>query len=271
MSTPDKPTSLAAALALLQTRLPKIDKGKTATVKGESAQGKPFSYSYSYADLADVTTHLLPLLGEVGLSFVSMPTLNADGKFVLRYSLIHDSDSEPLTGEYPLPIDIKSPQAMGGAITYARRYCLTAITGAVADEDDDANSAQTETGGGRGGRRGSRRDASPERVDRDHATALATGPDDDWPEAARPGSGRPASQNENRRRAMMAEFARVKMPDGGNLGDDAHRAERLDGIAKVIGHTVTSRNDLTPAEVEQVIVALKRRNTPQVTAPGEEA
>jgi hypothetical protein len=255
----EKPTSLAAALALLQTRLPKIDKGKTATVKGETAQGKPFSYSYDYADLADVTAHLMPLLGEVGLSFVSMPTLNADGKFVLRYSLIHDSDSEPLTGEYPLPIDIKSPQAMGGAITYARRYCLTAITGAVADADDDASSAQTETGGGRGGRRGGqhsrRTDASPERVERDHAAALAgPGPDDedDWPEAARPGS-RPASQDENRRRAMMAEFSKA------GLADDAHRDERLRGIAAVVGRPVASSSELTPAEVEQVITALKRR------------
>jgi hypothetical protein len=40
--------------------------------------------------------------------------------------------------EFPLPMPM-TPQAMGSAITYARRYSLVAFLGLVADEDDDGN------------------------------------------------------------------------------------------------------------------------------------
>jgi ERF superfamily len=275
MSTPDKPTSLAAALARFQADLPKIDKSKTARVKGKTKDGVPFDYTYAYAGLAEIEHEAMPLLGALGLSFSARPTVTTGGQFVLAYTLLHSS-GDMLTGEYPLPSPNSStPQAIGSAITYARRYCFCAATGVVAEDDDDGAEAQRAA---RSSNRGQRRsEPSSARVERDHAEALASGgePDDedDWPEAARPGSGRPASQNENRRRAMMAEFARVKLPDGSSLADDKNRAARIDGINKVIGpeRVVASSGDLTPAEVEQVIVALKRRNTPQVTTPGEEA
>src|SRR5258707_13882838 len=94
----ETPATLAAALAVLQTRLPHIGKDETGKVEGVSkATGKPFSYNYKYADLAGISAGLLPLLGEVGLSFSAKPTLNAEGKFVLAYkhrtvSIVDDYD-----------------------------------------------------------------------------------------------------------------------------------------------------------------------------------
>ena len=60
---------------------------------------------------------------------------------VLAYVLRHTSGGED-GGEYPLPSANTPAQQMGSAITYARRYCLLAVTGvAPEDEDDDGASA----------------------------------------------------------------------------------------------------------------------------------
>src|SRR5260221_485059 len=88
-----QPQTLAAALAVLQTRLPRIGKDSPGMVR----DGKRIMY----ADLADVSAELLPLLGEVGLSFSAKPTLNAEGKFVLAYRLRHVSGEDD-SGEWPL-------------------------------------------------------------------------------------------------------------------------------------------------------------------------
>lgn len=128
--------SLAEALAHVQAKLPRITKTETAQVRSDKG-----SYSYSYADLADVSAQIMPLLGEHGLSFICKPTHTPDGRFVLAYSLLHVSGGRE-DGEYPLPTG-GTPQALGSAITYGRRYCLCAVTGvAPDDDDDDAQAAQ---------------------------------------------------------------------------------------------------------------------------------
>jgi hypothetical protein len=123
-------SELAVALAKVQASLPKIAKNEKADT------GK---YVYTYASLADISEQVLPLLAKHGLSFACMPTLSEGGSFVLRYRLMH-AEGEALEGEYPLPVQ-GGPQAQGSAITYARRYTLTALVG-VAPEDDDGQAAQ---------------------------------------------------------------------------------------------------------------------------------
>jgi hypothetical protein len=135
--------AFAKALAAFQSDLPKVGKGQTAKVPTKSGG----SYSYSYADLADITEVALPLLTKHGLSFSARPTLMPDG-FVLAYSLLH-TGGHVEGGLYPLPDPERNgPQAIGSAITYARRYALCAVTGiAPEDEDDDAASAVAATSG----------------------------------------------------------------------------------------------------------------------------
>jgi ERF superfamily len=130
--------ALNAALAGLQAELPRIAKGASAKIEPEGKR----AYSYKYADLADIAEQVMPLLGRHGLAFTAKPTM-ADGMFVLVYKLVHES-GESDEGMYPLP-DPRStkPQSVGSMITYARRYCLTAVTGVAPDgEDDDATDAQ---------------------------------------------------------------------------------------------------------------------------------
>ena len=137
--TPAANGELFKALAQLQAKLPKIRKGETAKVRSDKG-----NYEYKYADLTDVSEELLPLMGSLGLkAFTSRPTSPLiDGHFALAYSLVHVS-GEREDGLYPLPSN-GTPQAIGSAITYARRYCLCAVTGvAPGGDDDDAGAAET--------------------------------------------------------------------------------------------------------------------------------
>lgn len=136
-------SELAKALAEFQANLPHVSKAGTAEVQTKTG-GR---YSYTFADLADVSAAALPLLGKYGLSFSSKPTLTDEGRFVLRYSLRHSS-GESDGGDYPLPTNAP-PQELGSAITYGRRYCLCAVTGIAPDDDDDGAAASRSVHGGR--------------------------------------------------------------------------------------------------------------------------
>ena len=123
-----KHESIAAALAAFQADLPGVGKDSVNP-----------HFKSKYADLADMSKAILPALAKQGLAFVSMPTMDADVGFALQYALIHESGGK-LEGLYPLPAG-GNEQQKGSAITYARRYCLGAVTGVAADDDDDGNAA----------------------------------------------------------------------------------------------------------------------------------
>jgi hypothetical protein len=124
-------SSLFAALAKVQAELKPIER---------NAEGQAGTRKHKYADLAAVSRIVLPLLGKHGLSFSARPTMTGSGQFVLTYSLLHES-GEREDGQYPLSTG--TPQQLGSAVTYARRYALCAITGAVPEgEDDDGAAAE---------------------------------------------------------------------------------------------------------------------------------
>ena len=93
-----------------------------------------------YADLAAIRQVTLPILTQNNLA-ITQYTKVRDGSLVLVTRLMH-SGGEFIEGEYLLPASVDKPQAMGSALTYARRYGWSAMCGITADEDDDANLAQ---------------------------------------------------------------------------------------------------------------------------------
>lgn len=127
----DEPANLGAALAAFQLELPRLPKSKTANTG---------SYDYDYADLAEASLIILPRLAKHGLSFSSKPTV-LDGRPVLISTLRHASgDSDEAIWELPPK---GTPQQIGSAITYGRRYTLCAMTGVAAGgEDDDGREAE---------------------------------------------------------------------------------------------------------------------------------
>lgn len=126
---------LVAALATAQGEMPRVTKGETANVQTKTGH----RYSYQYASLADIHAAVLPVLSRHGLAWTTMPTIREDGRYVLRCELAHTS-GESRTCEMPLP-SMCTPQELGSALTYARRYALCSIVGIAPDEDDDGAAA----------------------------------------------------------------------------------------------------------------------------------
>jgi hypothetical protein len=136
----DGADQLTAAIADVQLELPAIPKTQTAKVATKTGG----SYSYTYANLAKITPLVLPLLGRNGLAWITRPTMSPAG-FVLEYELRHVGGAS-LAGTYPLPDPIRAtPQEVGSAITYARRYCLCSVIGVAPDDDDDDAAAAAKT------------------------------------------------------------------------------------------------------------------------------
>lgn len=231
---------LAQALAKLQTRLPEIKKSQEAKVPTKAGG----SYSYTYADLAQITRQLMPVLGELGLSFIAKPT-TLDGQFVLAYKLLHAS-GEAEEGFYPLQAS-SNPQTMGGAITYARRYCLCAVTGIAPDDDDDGAAAQAEA-------------LSKQRN-------TSNGQRQEWraPTASRPA---PAASQDNgpvtqpQLQKMHVLFGQVEWTD---------KADRLRAASSVAGRELDSSKDLTRDEASRLIDVLQQaaNNPDPATRLGE--
>jgi hypothetical protein len=239
----EQPTNLAAALAVLQTKLPEIKKTERADV--QTTKG---SYSYTYAGLAGISAQIMPMLGELGLSFIATPKFSGD-RFVLACSLLHISGDRE-DGEYPLP-STGTPQALGSAITYGRRYTLCAMTGVAPEDDDDGATAEAEAQAGRG-------------------TAQRT---------TRPRQSRPPQPNEQARTAQRTQRAatppplpseedRVTDKQLGLIGTLMTKAEitdrdqRLRWVSDVIGREVESSKKLTKAEASKVIDELQKEVEP---------
>lgn len=121
---------LAKALAAAHAAIKPPSKGKTA---------KLGTYSYKYADLADVIESYREPLSKNGLAISQTMGLD-DGTMVLATLLLHSS-GQWLRSEYPIAAYAK-PQEQGSAITYARRYAVTALLGIAAEDDDDGAAAQ---------------------------------------------------------------------------------------------------------------------------------
>lgn len=110
----------------------------------------------NYATVDQIITEIRPILAKNGLSVIQIPmnlNLNDGGEWVgVKTILLHESgqtlESDPFylkaqaqkvdknTGETSI-----TPQSLGSAITYARRYSLTSFLCLATGQDDDGNIA----------------------------------------------------------------------------------------------------------------------------------
>ena len=93
-----------------------------------------------YADLASVWDACREPLSKNGLSVTQTTRIADNGEPVIITTLLHSS-GEWMSGELLVKPVKNDPQSVGSAITYGRRYALSAIVG-IAPEDDDGEKAQ---------------------------------------------------------------------------------------------------------------------------------
>lgn len=97
------------------------------------------AFKSKYADLGAVWDAVRGPLAAHGFCIIQSPQFDADNIW-LETTLLHTS-GEKMVSRYPLRPTKQDPQGFGSALTYARRYCLSAMLGVVADLDDDGNAA----------------------------------------------------------------------------------------------------------------------------------
>lgn len=97
-------------------------------------------FKSKYADLAAIRDAVSPFLAQNGIAALQVIDSDDKGSFLVT-RLVHSS-GQWIESVHPLPATAK-PQEFGSALTYARRYSLAAICGISAEEDDDANGANT--------------------------------------------------------------------------------------------------------------------------------
>jgi len=124
MNTSEQISELAAALAKAQGAMENAIMNRTNP-----------HFKTKYADLAAVLNAARKPLSANGLAIVQ-----TIGDGVLHTRLLHTS-GQWIASEHPLPMTGR-PQEIGSALTYARRYSLSALIGIAADEDDDATGAE---------------------------------------------------------------------------------------------------------------------------------
>lgn len=127
MKTSESITSIAKALAAY-----------TAEAENASKNAKNPHFRSSYADLAEVINTVRPVLAKHGISFIQSPTFDGD-MVTVETTLLHES-GEFISSQVSAPVTKRDAQGVGSAITYCRRYGLSAMCG-VAQEDDDGNAA----------------------------------------------------------------------------------------------------------------------------------
>ncbi|MFC7443286.1 ERF family protein [Laceyella putida] len=133
---------IAGALSKFQGEVTNPSKTKTAIIppKDPKKQG----YKYKYADLGDIIDTIREPLKKHGLSYIQNPVRNDKGDLEGVYTMIlHESGEYMIFDLVPIRAGANAtPQQIGSALTYARRYSLSLALGIAADEDDDASAAE---------------------------------------------------------------------------------------------------------------------------------
>ncbi len=97
-----------------------------------------------YEDLESVVEASRKPLSDNGLAVIHIPTVNDDGSASLKCILSHSSGQYIESNMRMLPV-ANDPQALGSCFTYLKRLSYAAITGVVAQqEDDDAEYAMAD-------------------------------------------------------------------------------------------------------------------------------
>lgn len=101
----------------------------------------PF-FKSKYASFAEVWDAVAEGLSANGLVILQPIQTQEDGKIFVETIVMHQN-GQSISSHCPVLVkDENNPQAMGSAITYARRYSLASLLGVVID-DDDGNVAST--------------------------------------------------------------------------------------------------------------------------------
>lgn len=131
---------LPVELAKAQGEFEPPKRTKTARIPGK--EGKA-GYEYSYADLADLVAAVQPALTKYGIAWTqdALVEFVGDRLAVTVATRLYLGNEVLEFGPLMLPVGQSTPQGIGSAITYAKRYALSSALGVPSEADDDGQAA----------------------------------------------------------------------------------------------------------------------------------
>ena len=130
--------TIAAALAKAQVELTNPEKSLVATIR--SPFPRESDRTFRYAPLSSGLDIVRKSLGRHEIATFQTTAIDQDTGLVRLTTVLAHSSGEWVSSEWPVcPItDTASPQRMGAALTYARRYALFTLVGIAGEDDLDA-------------------------------------------------------------------------------------------------------------------------------------
>src|SRR4051812_1522949 len=130
--------ALASALAKAQAELVNPEKSLTATIRsGRPGEG---DRSFRYASLSSGLDIVRKTLGQHEIATVQTTAIDQAVGIVNLTTMLAHASGEWIASDWPVcsVSEMASPQRMGAALTYARRYALFTLVGIAGEDDLDA-------------------------------------------------------------------------------------------------------------------------------------
>src|SRR5262245_56447350 len=131
--------ALASALAKAQAKLVNPEKSLTAIIRSGRV-GEGVERTFRYAPLSSGLDIVRKTLGQHEIATVQTTAIDQGAGIVNLTTMLVHASGEWIASDWPVcPVaELASPQRMGAALTYARRYALFTLVGIAGEDDLDA-------------------------------------------------------------------------------------------------------------------------------------
>jgi hypothetical protein len=130
--------TLASALAKAQGELVNPEKSLVATIRGGGPRGT--EQSFRYAPLSSGLDIVRKVLGQHEIATVQTTSIDQAAGIINLTTVLAHASGEWIASDWPVCAisETATPQRMGAALTYARRYTLFTLVGIAGEDDLDA-------------------------------------------------------------------------------------------------------------------------------------
>jgi hypothetical protein len=130
--------TIAAALAKAQAQLVNPEKSLVGTIRSDHASGS--ERSFRYAPLSSGLDIVRKTLSQHEIATMQTTSIDETAGIVRLNTVLAHASGEWIASDWPVcPIaETETPQRMGAALTYARRYSLFTLVGIAGEDDLDA-------------------------------------------------------------------------------------------------------------------------------------
>jgi hypothetical protein len=142
----DSVAALSAALAKAQGELVNPEKSLTAVIQtGRAGEG---SRTFRYAPLSSGLDIVRKTLGRHEIATIQTTAVDKAAGMISLTTLLAHASGEWIASDWPVctVADVATPQRMGAALTYARRYALFTLVGIAGEDDLDCPDLQANPG-----------------------------------------------------------------------------------------------------------------------------